>query len=118
MKTAFDPSEITKVQPSNRKIQSQQKAAAQKRVDNMTMHNCKIVKSHQENIRKLESKGIFSCESLSQRGTPCMCTFSTRSGLDRHRKKGIHKYPTPDLESWLHDLHTSGKFAFSLATGE
>ena len=118
VKTTFDPSDIFKAQPSKRKHQSQQEIATKKRVDNMTMHNCKVVKNHHANVRLLESKGVFCCDSLSSSGTPCMCTFSTRSGLERHKNKGDHKYPTPDLASWVHDLHTSGKFAFSLATGE
>ena len=116
IKTTFDPENITTVSPSKRKQQSKHEIAERKKIDNMTMHNRKIVVNVKEAINKLSSKGIFCCSELHF-GTRCMCAYSTKLGLERHQTKGDHKFPTPDLKSWVNDLHLSGKFAFTLATG-
>ena len=84
----------------------------------MTKHNCKIVAGHKEYVNNLAAKGIFSCNKISRTGTRCMCTFSTKSGLKSHKKNDVHRFPTSDLKSWVNELHTSGKFAYCLATGK
>ena len=84
----------------------------------MTKHNNMVLEKLDKKKSSYASKGNFLCGEINNSGLMCMCNFSTESGCTKHKASGKHKFPTPDLESWLHELHTGGKFAFSLATGE
>ena len=87
-------------------------------MDNMTKHNNMVLEQIDKKKASYASKGSFLCGEVNNSGLMCMCTFSTESGRRKHQASGKHNFPTPDLESWLHELHTGGRFAFSLATGE
>lgn len=85
--------------------------------DNMTRGNINIVNSRAKAQTLSEMNGVFCCQKINDYGVQCMCTFASKSKRDDHQNSSVHKFPTPDLKSWLHEMHLSGKFAFSLATG-
>ena len=87
-------------------------------MDKMTKHNNMVLEQINKKKADYALKGCFLCGKVNSSGLMCMCNFSTESGWRKHQVTGKHKFSTPDLESWLHELHTGGRFAFSLATGE
>ena len=117
IKTTFDPEDFTKVARSHHsKIRYEERKHKQK-MAMMVKNNMKIVKDRGEKMDLSASKGVFYCpEVQSSTGVKCMCAFSTKTGLRNHQSRGKHNFPTFDLASMVHDLHTSGNFAFSLAT--
>jgi hypothetical protein len=116
--TTFDLGSLENVSPSLHSMLSYQERIITTARDKMLQHNLKIAQKQAQYYASCENNGVYCCTEVDQESAcPCMCTFSTKGGRDRHKKKAEHKFPKSSLESWAHDLHLSGKFAFSLATG-
>ena len=117
IKSTFDPHTCQFVKASCHTTISHQDWVVKKARDNMTKHNLKMIGNNEKAVCSGELKGVFLCSNVNSHGHRCMCAFSTLGGRERHMKLGHHKFPILDLKSWVHQLHLSGNFAFSLATG-
>ena len=113
--STFGREDAEMVRPSEHCDEPFQKRMVEQARNRMEQHNAKIITKNAEQNRRMEEKGIYCCTAVDEISkSQCMCTFSTRRGRNAHIN---HKFPTSKLESWIHELHLSGTFAFSLATG-
>ena len=86
----------------------------------MIEHNTQLGEKWEIEKAQLESRGIFCCPVIDKGSQcRCMCRFTTKSACDKHisNPETRHRYPRASLTNWVHELHLSGKFAFSLAVG-
>jgi hypothetical protein len=66
----------------------------------------------------MEKRGLYCCPTINDTSNSrCMKIFTTRSGMERHLESNKHKFPQSSFPSWVHELHLSGRFAFTLAVG-
>ena len=120
LKTTFNPDKLGTVTASLHSTVSHQERTHMHARDQMSTHNAKLASAANEEMAHLIKNGIYSCTAIDETsGCRCMRTFASKQGRDRHMENSsvVHKFPTSTLTSWIHELHLSGKFAFSLATG-
>ena len=87
-------------------------------MDYIDKNNKKVEDKWETYINNRKSRGLFCCGEVEPDTlNRCLCVFVTESGVTKHRSRGKHKFPPIDLQSHIHLMHLSGKFAFSLATG-
>lgn len=66
----------------------------------------------------MEKRGLYCCPVINDTSkSRCMKIFTSKSGMETHIASNKHKFPQSSFPSWVHELHLSGKFAFTLAVG-
>ena len=86
------------------------------------LDNIDVVKGHEnfENMRAMVDNltSIIGGNNAAQTGAKLKEKIAAaEERLPIHEASGKHCFPQSNLESRIHELHMSGKFAFSLATG-
>lgn len=121
MKTTFSLEKKDNVPAAIHSNISDQERKIKKERNNMLNHNLKLKLSRNSEETYVEGQGIFCCPIIhAESQCRCLCRFGSKSALDKHATHtnvNIHKFPKSSTTSWVHELHLSGKFAFSLAIG-